>query len=163
MKLNETFSCPGATVEAVYALITDQAFRESAADADGAVERDITVAANTAGGDTVTIVRTIPADLPDFVKKFTGETVKIKQTEEWGGPNSTGSRTADISVKIIGQPAEMIGTALLDGNSPDANLIIDGDVKVKVPFLGKKIEPEIRKAILSSVRHEAELRAKRLS
>lgn len=163
MKLNETFSCPGATVEAVYALITDQAFRESSADADGALARDITVEPNTAGGETVTIIRTMPANLPDFVKKFTGETVKIKQVEEWGGPDSAGSRTAKISVNVIGQPAEMIGTATLDGKSRDADLIIDGDVKVKVPFLGKKIEPEIGKAILSSVRHESELRAKQFS
>ena len=85
MKLNETFSYPGATVESVYAIITDQSFREEAADADGALERDITVTSNSVGGDTVTILRKMPAAMPDFIKKLTGETVKVKQIEEWSG------------------------------------------------------------------------------
>lgn len=163
MKLNETFSYPGATVESVYAIISDQSFREEAADADGALERDITVASNSAGGDTITIIRKMPADMPDFIKKLTGETVKVKQTEEWSGPDSAGNRTAKVSVNIIGQPAEMIGTAVLAGSSPDASFVVDGEVKVKIPFLGKKIEPEIHRAIVSSLRHEVELGSQRLS
>ncbi len=163
MKLNETFSYPGATVESVYAIITDQSFREEAADADGALERDITVTSNSVGGDTVTILRKMPAAMPDFIKKLTGETVKVKQIEEWSGPDSAGNRTANVSVNIIGQPAEMTGTATLDGSRPDASFVIEGDVKVKIPFLGKKIEPEVVKAITSSLRHEVELGSKRLS
>lgn len=162
MKLNETFSYPGATVESVYAIITDKAFREEAADADGAIERDISVEPNDLGGHTVTIVRTQPADMPDFIKKLTGETVKVKQTEQWGGADASGSRSADIKVNIIGQPAGMEGKAVLDGSGSDASFVVTGDVKVSIPFIGKKIEPEIHKAISGSLRGEVALGVERL-
>lgn len=163
MKLKESFTYPGTTVESVYAIITDQAFREEAADADGAIEKEISVEPNDKGGDTVTIVRTQPADMPDFIKKLTGETVKVKQTEVWTGPDADGNRTAAIKVSIIGQPAGMEGTATLDGSGADAAFNVDGDVKVSIPFIGKKIEPEIHKAITGSLRGEVALGVERLS
>lgn len=163
MKLTESFSYPGATVESVYAIITDKAFRDEAADADGAIEKEITVEPNAKGGDTVTIVRTQPADMPDFIKKLTGDTVKVKQTEEWSGPDANGKRTADIKVNIIGQPAEMKGTAELTTSGSDASFNVDGEVKVSIPFIGKKIEPEIHKAITGSLRGEVALGVERLS
>ena len=162
MKLTESFDYPGTTVESVYAIITDQAFRDDAADADGAIEKEITVEPNDKGGETVTVIRTQPADMPDFIKKLTGETVKVKQTEVWSGPAADGSRSADIKVKIIGQPAEMTGTAKLTEQGSSAKFDVNGDVKVSIPFIGKKIEPEIHKAITSSLRHEVELGVKRL-
>ena len=162
MKLTESFTYPGTTVESVYATITDQAFREEAADSDGAITREITIEPNDQGGDTVTVIRTQPADMPDFIKKLTGDTVKVKQSEIWTGPDADGNRTAKIKVSIIGQPAGMEGTATLDGSGVDARFDVNGDVKVSIPFIGKKIEPEIHRAITSSLRHEVELGVKRL-
>ena len=54
--------------------------------------------------------------MPDFVKKLTGSTVKVKQTEVWSGPDASGNRSADVKVSIIGQPAEMTGKANLVAN-----------------------------------------------
>ena len=92
--------------------------------------------------------------MPDFVKKLTGSTVKVKQTEVWSGPDASGNRTADVKVSIIGQPAEMIGVAKLFARDGGSDFTIDGDVKVSIPFIGKKIEPEVAKAIRSSLREE---------
>ena len=104
MKLTEQYSYTGAGVEAVYGLITDQAFRTESGEQQGAHELDVTVEDNGEGA-TVTVIRTQDADMPDFVKKLTGNTVKVKQTEIWSGPDGDGNRTADVKVSIIGQPA----------------------------------------------------------
>jgi hypothetical protein len=161
MKLKESFSYSGAGVEDVYALITDQAFRTDSCANQGSLEYDVTVDDN---GDaaTVTVVRTQEADMPDFVKKLTGNTVKVKQTEVWGAPDADGNRSADVKVSIVGQPAEMTGTAKLTGSGDNTDFTLVGDVKVSIPFIGKKIEPEVAKAIKSSLREEVEYGTTRL-
>jgi hypothetical protein len=162
MKINETFSYDGASVEGVYAIITDQAFRTEACVEQGASEYEVKVEPNAGGGDTVTVVRTMPADMPDFIKRLTGDTVKVKQTEEWAEPDSNGHRNANVKVKVIGQPAEMKGTAEIVRVGENAGFTLDGEVKVSIPFIGKKIESEVAKAILSSLRHEVSLGTKKL-
>lgn len=157
MKISETFQYPGATVERVYELITDAAFREEAVVAGGALEQDVTVE-----GGNVTIVRTQPSDMPDFVMKLTGPTAKVKQTEQWSEPDADGNRTADIKVSIIGQPAEMVGKAYIRNTDSDPEFTVEGDVKVSIPFLGKKIEPEVAKAIIASLKQDVELGVERL-
>jgi hypothetical protein len=153
MKLTEKFSYEGADVEAVYGLLSSQAFRTESCAQQGASDYDVTVEPDGEGA-TVTIHRTQEADMPDFVKKLTGKTVKVKQTEVWSAPDASGNRTADVKVSIIGQPAEMIGVAKLFARDGGSDFTIDGDVKVSIPFIGRKIEPEVAKAIRSSLREE---------
>ncbi len=155
MRLQETFTYPDTDVESVYALITDPEFRERTAAATGAVDIDVTVEESGAG-HAVTIVRTQPATMPDFVKKFVGDSVKIKQAEVWGGPDPDGHRSAEVRFTVIGQPAGMLGTVRLTGAATDVTFVIEGDVKVSVPFVGKKVEPEVAKAVAANVRHDVE-------
>ena len=84
MKLKESFTYPDTDVESVYALITDPAFREEAVAAVGGTDIEVTVEP-TGDGHTVTVIQTQPANVPDFIKKFIGDSVKVKQTETWGG------------------------------------------------------------------------------
>ena len=163
MKINETFSYQGATVESVYAIITDRVFRTEACAEQGASDYSVTVEPNSGGGDTVTVTRTMPAEMPDFIKKLTGNTVKVRQTEEWAGRDAGGHRNANVKVSIIGQPAEMKGTAVIVKAGDNASFTLDGEVKVSIPFIGRKIEPEVAKAILGSLRSEVALGTKKLS
>ncbi|WP_375002838.1 DUF2505 domain-containing protein [Aeromicrobium sp. CTD01-1L150] len=161
MKLNDSHSYGAADIDAVYSLITSEEFRTEAAEDSGGTDVDITVEESD-GGHIVTIVRTQPADMPDFVKKLTGDTVKVKQTEQWAAADADGNRTADVKVSIIGQPAEMVGTAVLSADGGGTAFSLDGDVKVSIPFIGKKVEPEVAKAIKASLKHEVELGTSRL-
>ena len=162
MMFHDSHSYGDADVESVYSLITSEDFRVEAAEDVGATDLDVTVQ-ESGGGHTVTIVRTQPADMPDFVKKLTGDTVKVKQTEKWGPAESDGTRKADVKVSIIGQPAEMVGKAVLtSAGGSGTKFTVDGDVKVSIPFIGKKVEPEVAKAIKASLKHEVELGTSRL-
>jgi hypothetical protein len=164
MKLRESFSYP-AGVEKVFALISDDAFRTKTAEDSKA--RDVSTTVEQDGGDTVvTLVRTQPATsskVPDFVKKLIGDTVTIKQVERWTAPDADGNRTATITMKIAGKPAGFKGKATLKPASKGAEFTVAGDVKVDVPFVGKKVEPLIAKAIEASLHYDVKAGVKRLS
>lgn len=160
MKLKESFTYPGTDVESVYALVTDQKFREQAVATVGGTDIEVTI--EPAGdGHTVTVIQTQPATVPDFIKKFVGDSVTVKQTETWGGSDD-GARSADIRFTVIGQPVDMRGRAVLSGEG-DVSFVVEGDLKVNVPFLGRKIEPEIAKIVSASLRSDVEQGIKRLS
>ena len=116
MELKESFSYQNADVESVFGLISDQTFRTESCANQGATDYEVSVD-KSGDGATVTLLRTQETDMPDFVKKLTGKTVKVKQTEVWSAPDGDGNRTAKVKVSIIGQPAEMVGTAELKGSS----------------------------------------------
>jgi len=164
MKLKETFSYP-AGVEDVFALISDDAFRTKTAEDSKA--RDVSTTVAKDGNDTVvTLVRTQPATsskVPDFVKKLIGDTVTIKQVERWQAPDADGNRTATVTMKVAGKPAGFKGKATLNAEGKGAEFVVSGDVKVDVPFVGKKVEPLIAKAIEASLRYDVKAGVKRLS
>jgi hypothetical protein len=161
MKIEESFTYPDTDVESVYALVTDATFREEAVAVVGGTDIEVTVEP-TGGGHTITVIQTQPANVPDFIKKFIGESVMVKQVEQWAAADDAGNRTADIRFTVIGQPAEMHGRAELTGNG-DVSFVVQGDLKVNVPFIGRKIEPEIAKIVAASLRSDVEQGIKRLS
>jgi hypothetical protein len=160
MKLKESFIYPNTDVASVYALVTDPTFREEAVAIVGGTDIEVTVEPS-GDGHAITVIQTQPAKVPDFIKKFIGESVMVKQTEKWGGPDGNGNRSADIRFTVIGQPAEMLGRAELSGGG-DVAFVVQGDLKVNVPFLGRKIEPEIAKIVAASLRSDVEQGIKRL-
>ena len=161
MKLHETFPYTATTPDAVFKLIADSDFRKEAALSGGGKNVKVTVEPHGEGA-TVTILRTQPAEVPDFIKKMTGSSVTVEQVEQWGAPDAKGERKAKIKVSVSGQPAGMQGTMTLAANGKGAKLTVAGDVKVKVPFVGKKIEPLIAKAVTAAVRHDVREGQKRL-
>jgi hypothetical protein len=160
MKLHESFDYP-ADPEAVFGLISDADFREEATVSGGGENVKVMVEPD-GDGATVTVIRTQPAELPDFIKKMTGDTVTVKQVEQWGGPDAKGARKAKIKMSVTGQPAGLEGTASITPDGKGSNFTVAGDVKVSIPFVGKKIEPVIAKAIVASLRHEVKEGQKRL-
>ena len=161
MKVKESFTYPDTDVESVYALITDPAFREDAVAAVGGQDVEVTIEP-TGDGHTVTVIQTQPAKVPDFIKKFVGEAVMAKQTESWAGPDVDGNRSADVRFTVVGQPADMLAKVKLSGEG-DVSFVVEGELKVNVPFIGRKIEPEIAKLISASLRSDVEQGIKRLS
>lgn len=161
MNFDETYHYPTEPAE-VYALASDDSFRKEVCDAQGSPEADVNVE-NQGDGASVTIVRTVAGKMPDFISKFVGDEVQVKQEETWGPPKDDGSRTADLRISIIGQPAEMNGTieTTKDGEN-STSFHVSGEITVNVPFLGKKIEPEIAKVISEALATEVELGSQRL-
>ncbi|MDO9378627.1 MAG: DUF2505 domain-containing protein [Nocardioidaceae bacterium] len=161
MKIEETVTYPGATPEAVFALISDPSFRDEVCTTMGATRHDVDVTSQ-GGAATITIARTLPADLPDMLKKMVGDTVSVDQVEHWDAPDASGDRTGRVAVDIKGQPASMKGATTLAARGDDTVLTVVGDVTVKIPFIGKKVEPEVAKAIVQALRLECREANKKL-
>jgi hypothetical protein len=152
MKISATVSYPdGTTPQQVYDLTTDPDFRGEVCEATHALKHEVTSDVHDDGSASVVVSRTMPAEVPDFIKKMVGDTVDVVQTEEWGSPDDNGQRVADVTVQIKGQPATMKGTATIAAGASGAEMRIDGDLKVSIPFVGKKIEPEIAKGIYAAL------------
>lgn len=151
MQLNETLTYAAAP-GAVFDMLCDRAWREQVCELAHAKSYDVTV---DRIGETAVIVveRVMPAEVPDAIRKFLGETITVKQTERWGAPDPDGTRHASVEVNIAGQPASMQGTSVLRG-AEESTLTVEGDVRVKVPLFGRKIEPEVAKAIVAALRIE---------
>ena len=145
-----------APPEAVFALLCDEAFRSAVCEATHALSHHVEV--GTSDGDvTVRTTRVMPAEVPDFVRRIVGETLTVEQAERWGPAEASGARSAGITVTVTGQPAGMTGSRRLEGTANGTHESVRGDVKVRVPFVGARIEPEIADAIKAAIRKEGDL------
>jgi hypothetical protein len=154
MDVRAEISYPTGSPEEVFALVVDQDFRVAVCEATHAVHHRVDVQHRVDGTAQVRVERTLPADVPDFVKSFVGQTITIVQTEEWGQADGQGVRVAELQIRIQGQPASMRGSQTLEPVGAGTRQLIRGDLKVSVPFLGKRIEPEVAKAILAGAAKE---------
>ena len=155
MKINKSYDYP-ADVDQVFALITSKEFREECCVYQDSPEYSVDLSDDN-GTTVIRIERKERNDLPDFVKRLTGEYVKVIQVEKWAPADGSGVRTASIFVDIVGQPAQMKGTSTLTASGGGSVLSVEGDVKVAIPLIGRKIEPEIVKAISASLDKDVEL------
>lgn len=137
-----------APLEAVDAMLGDQAFRERVCDAQGAIRKTVTM---TDGDDgfVVLVDQVQTADgIPGFARKFVGDEINLVQTETW-----TDAENADVEVVIPGKPGEMTGTIRLSESGGVTTETLDLTIQVNIPLAGGKIEKLIadllRKALVA--------------
>ena len=95
-----------ASVEEVYAMLSDPAFREHATLAQGAVSAEATVD----GGSVRIDFRRHNDDVPGFARKLLGgDELHATQAEDW----SDDAYEADMSIATEGIPAGIHGTLSL--------------------------------------------------
>jgi Protein of unknown function (DUF2505) len=144
-----------ADPDTVFAMLCDQAWREEVCRATHAVDYSVEVE-KTDAEVTVRTTRVLPANVPEPLKSMVGQRIEIVQVETWSQPDGDGVRNADVDVRISGQPASMTGTMTLRPRGSGSRQTVLGDVKVKIPLLGRRIEPEIAKAIRAALDKEGE-------
>jgi Protein of unknown function (DUF2505) len=155
MDFTETLSYE-ATPGEVFAMLCDEDFRAEVCRASNAIRYGVNVvpAEDTA---KVLVSRVIPADVPDFAKALVGPEIEILQTEQWQPPSASGVRVADLRIEMPGKPGHLIGTVTLRPEGNGTTEIIAGELKVKVPFLGGRLETEIAKGLRAGIRSEGKV------
>jgi hypothetical protein len=155
MEVRADINYPTGSPDQVFAMAVDQDFRVAVCEATGAVAHRVDIDRGPDGGARVRVERTVPADVPDVIRSFVGQTITIVQTETWGPPGGPdGSRVADLNISVQGQPATMRGKQTLEPAGTGTRQLIRGDLTVSVPFIGKRIEPEVAKAIIAAAAKE---------
>lgn len=144
-----TYDAPAA---AVYAMLTDPAFREEVCDRSGVLRHDVTV--EPAGGGTtgaeVRIQQWQAAQgIPSFARKFVGEEIEIIQEETWTSPTD-----CDVRVTIPGKPGEMAGTVRLSEDGGTTTEHVELTIKVSIPLVAGKIESLVGDMLMKSLRVE---------
>lgn len=143
-----------ATVEQTFASHLERTVREQACQESGALSYQVSIDRAADGGARVQVDRVMAPNVPDYIKKFVGESISIRQVEQWSPPDSHGARRASLHLSIKGQPASMVGEAVLSANGAGSIEVVSGEVKVAVPLIGRRVEPEIAKVIAAGLRIE---------
>lgn len=153
MRLRVETSTP-ATVEQTFASRVEQSVREQACRESGALSYEVLIEPAADGGARIQVQRVMAPQVPDYMRRFVGESIAIGQVEQWSAPGPTGVRTAVVTVTVTGQPATMTGSMVLSPTPDGSTELVTGEVKVAIPLLGRKIEPEIVKVIEAALRIE---------
>ncbi|HJQ01263.1 MAG TPA: DUF2505 domain-containing protein [Jatrophihabitans sp.] len=153
MKLSVRHSSQ-ASVDQIYASHLEPGVREEACRRSGALSYQVQVRPAADGSAQVEVERVLPAAVPEFARKLVGERITVRQVENWSPADDRGVRRAEIRLTIPGQPASMVGTAELTPNGTGSRELITGDVKVAIPMLGRRFEPELVKVIEAGLRIE---------
>jgi hypothetical protein len=134
MKIRHEISYDAGPAE-VYAMLADPAFRQRSCDAMGVLSAEVSV--EPAGdGMKVHIDQVQPTSgIPSFARAFAGDTTRAVQVEEWADPTR-----ATMTVETPGKPAEISGTLTLAPSGAGTVETFEGEVRVKVPLIGGKLE-----------------------
>lgn len=131
MHVRAEISYPTGSPADVFDLTTSEPFRSAVCLATHALRHSVGIEHNPDGRTSVIVERTLPAQVPDAVKRFVGETITIVQTEDWGPPRADGSRQADLVIDIMGQPARMTGTVTLEAAGQGSRELVDGELRCR--------------------------------
>jgi hypothetical protein len=133
--VSHTLTYPGTTVDAVFGMLGDPAYRKAVGDYQRVTDFacDITPAGN---GMQVRLEEAHGTDrIPSFAQKLVGSEIRFVQEESWSSPSA-----ADIHVTIPGKPGDITGTVLLAQAGDDVVQQVDAAVKVSIPLVGGKVE-----------------------
>ena len=140
----------------VFAMLTDEEYIGRKARAANAIRHEVSV---TRTGDQVTIrlLRVMPPDVPDFVRRFVGETINLQQADVWGPAAPDGSRTGTIAIDMTGAPVTLRGTLRLEPDGTGSVVSADGKIKASVPFVGGKIEKAVYEGLIEAAKREEQV------
>ena len=132
----------------VFAMLTDEAFLRHAATEMGSPDARVAASASrTAVEATI--------ESPAEVRAFVGPTLRILLDVDWGAAEPDGGRAGTFSMTVPGTPVTVAGRTRLAPTASGSELVYDGDLEVKVPLIGGRIEKEAAPAILEALDAQA--------
>lgn len=139
------------TAAQVYAMTTTKAFQEQKCEDAGALSYEVTIT-NGVDGATVKTKRKLPTvGFPALLRKFVPSGVTSTETIVWGAPDTSGMRTAQLSVDFHGAPASMKGTIRVVPDGAASTVVVDAVFKAHVPIVGGRIEGFAAPIIMSVI------------
>ena len=149
MKFSHRMSYDAAPAD-VLAMLSDPAFREKVCVAIHSVRHDVSID-GAGNGMRVVVDQTQPAHgIPSVAQKFVGDEIRIVQRESWTSPKG-----ADLTIEIPGKPGEVSGGISLDAEGAAGTAeTVEGDVKVRIPMIGGKLEGLVRDMLVAALKTE---------
>lgn len=143
-----------ADPQRVVGLLRNADFIADVARHAGATEHSVDI---TDEASTLTMSLPVPAS----IAKFVGSTMKLKQVFRFGEPAADGSIRGTVDVDVPGMPVDVnANAAMLPQGDGTTQGRYTGDLKVKIPLVGRKVEaqvePYIRQAFAGLERRAAD-------
>lgn len=144
MKLAFQQSFP-APPENVVALLRNEEFIADVAEHAGAKSHETRILA-----DRTELDMEVPT--PGNVQSIIGKTVKLSLTMQFSTARSDGSIPGTVEVKVPGMPVDAAAIGLLSPDGQQTIGVYDGELKVKIPLVGKKVEAQIEPFVVAAFR-----------
>jgi hypothetical protein len=138
-----------ATPEEVAEMLADRSFREKVCEAMESIRWDVSVDGAGKGMEVVVDQTQKAAGIPSFAQKFIGDSVQIIQRESWNSETE-----ADLELEIPGKPGYLKGSIQLAVDGEGTIETVSGDLKVKMPVVGGKLEDMIASLLRSALKTE---------
>lgn len=143
-----------ASADRVQQMLTDPAFRERVCQRLEALSHDVTVTGSRAAAQVVVRQTQAMAGAPAVATRLTGDTVTLEQREVWRSDTS-----ADLAISLPGKPVELRGGQITLTERPDISCeyAVTGDLRVRVPLVGGKLESMLSDVLRAAMRRQAEV------
>jgi Protein of unknown function (DUF2505) len=153
MELSHTHRYSASAAQ-VQQMLTDRAFRERVCERQHALSHDVTVTGSGAGAEVVVRQTQAMAGAPAIATKLTGDTVTLEQREGWRSPT-----TAELAISLPGKPVELRDGRITLTDRPDGGCdqVVSGDLRVKVPLVGGKLESMLSDILRAAMRRQGEV------
>ena len=155
MKIEETWTYD-APADEVFEMLLDPAFQEAKCAATGALSQSVSVTDQGPVQVIETHREMATEGLPENVARIVGKTLQIIEIQRWSQPGQDGSRTADIDVSLGGLPINFVGHIALTPQGDTTKMHVLGDLRARIPLVGKKVETASAPAISGGVQIEAQ-------
>jgi Protein of unknown function (DUF2505) len=129
----------------VYTMMIDQGYLEEVCVASESISYDVSV-----NGSSTRSSRTLPS--PESAARFTGPQLTVVEEVAWSEAGPDGSRTGTMNMTITGQPVSLKGTLRLAAGGRGTTVDLNGELKVAIPLLGRKLEQSSAPAVLAGFR-----------
>ena len=145
-----------ATCDQVFAMMVDPAYVEAKLTGTGGKNPQIEVS-EEGSGTIVKAIRDLPANVPSFVKSFTGESIHVDETDRWSPADDLGARTCAVALTFEGTPSTVSGSLNLRPEGDGCVIDTKFEIKVSVPLVGGKIESVIGEQIERGINKENQI------
>lgn len=135
MDLSYTHQYP-AEPGAVAALLRNQEFIEDVAKHSGAVSHEVRIDDDETH---LNLKMPVPANLSGFV----GKEVSLAQVFRFQRPAADGSVRGTVTVDVPGLPIDVNADAMLTPTAGGTEGRYSGDLRVRIPLVGKKVEANL--------------------
>lgn len=123
-----------ATPERVREMLLDPAFREQVCAAQHVASHRVQVEQDGAASRVTIEQEQVVRDVPSVVTRIVGETLTIRQEEQWTG------NTAQVAITLPAHSSGRItGTTRLVPDGDGTRVEVDWDIVVSIPLVGKKV------------------------
>ena len=153
MELSHTHRYAASAAQ-VQQMLTDPVFRERVCARLGALSADVAVTGSGTTAEVVVRQTQSMAGAPAVAAKLTGDTVNLEQREAWRSATA-----ADLAITLPGKPVELRGgqIELVDRPGVGCDLVVSGDLRVRVPLVGGKLESMLSDVLRAAMRRQAEV------